>query len=212
MTPATAHFLEICRELGEPHRHCITCGQAIIVAKPDISSLCFVPGYDWASLGDLNSPADLCSGPNQCDNGGLCYPVVTAVTVVTVTTCVCPPRYTGPRCGSLVTRCDEAPCRHGGNCTEDTAALGAEDTGGFRCDCAGTGHSGTHCHIEDNSCAGQTCNNGATCLGEWGPAAFYLLSDNVFEQLLFEMVGAHESSKTGLNREMCFRSAKKFSV
>ena len=112
----------------------------------------YFSGYNWASIGDPNTGDDSC----DCENEGMCWPLVEAGT-----RCVCQPGYTGPRCGDLVTRCGEEPCRHGGNCTE----LGPGE--GFRCECGGTGHSGEFCHIEDNCCAGQTCNSdGATCLGE----------------------------------------------
>ena len=110
-------------------------------------------------MGDVNSSQDLC-GETQCDHGGVCYPRRQGSGPPTAsTTCVCPPPYTGPRCSGTKTRCDEIPCRNGGNCTDQ------ED--GFICDCDNTGYSGTYCHIEDNSCAGLTCENGATCLGEW---------------------------------------------
>ena len=111
-------------------------------------------GYDWTQLGDVNSGADQC----ECENGGVCYTLL-QTSGQGGGQCVCPPRFTGPRCSLVASRCDESPCHNGGLCS---------DTGdtGLVCECGNTGYSGTYCHVENNSCSGQTCNNGATCLGQ----------------------------------------------
>ena len=156
-----------------------------IIQKKNWFEILFVSGYDWASLGDLNSPEDLCTGQSQCDNGGICYPLTSASVGNPATQCVCPPRYTGARCSEVATRCAENPCQHGGTCTD------LED--GFVCTCEGTGYSGTWCHLEDNSCAGQTCNNGATCLGEKQkilPCYFILNHDHFNFNLFYDWSAA----------------------
>ncbi|MCA9514349.1 MAG: cadherin-like domain-containing protein, partial [Myxococcales bacterium] len=48
--------------------------------------------------------------------------------------------------------CDLAPCRHGGACADD-------GSGGFTCDCDGTGYEGTTCDVALDPCAGVTCTD-----------------------------------------------------
>jgi len=115
-------------------------------------------GYNWTSLADLNSPVDLCSGPNECTNGGICFPVLD--TSSSSTKCVCPPGFTGPSCSTASTSCVQDPCMNGGNCTDTN--------GQYVCNCENTGYSGMYCHIEDNSCVGSKCSNGGICLDQPG--------------------------------------------
>ena len=119
-----------------------------------------IAGYDWVAAASASSSPAGCEA--ECEeNGGVCFPRVSLTTTTTSSpACVCPPGYTGPTCSLLATRCQEAPCLHGGVCSDSP-------DGGYLCDCENTGYSGAQCHLEDNSCAGQTCSNGATCLGEF---------------------------------------------
>ncbi|TRY63548.1 hypothetical protein TCAL_08301 [Tigriopus californicus] len=124
---------------------------------------CLLPftcqGYDWSHL-TLDSPStsSVCP-PNHCQNGGLCLPAISA----TQPTCLCPSFFTGPTCNesmdpAVITSCDDKPCQNGGLCTEDSL------TGGFQCNCSGTGHSGSYCHVQINPCATLSpCQNEASC-------------------------------------------------
>ena len=131
-----------------------------------------ITGYNWASLADLDSPPDLCSGPSECVNGGICFPLLDTTTAST--SCTCPPGYTGTSCSSPSTTCAESPCLNSGNCTDLEDAAG--NISQYVCDCENTGYSGTYCHIEDNSCVGNKCSNGGTCLGKSLLAYGYIIS------------------------------------
>ena len=77
--------------------------------------------------------------------------------------CACAPGYTGRACALPSTSCAQTPCLHGANCTEASPASGA----GYTCNCDGTGHSGDHCQMELNHCAGSPCGPGL-CLPQPG--------------------------------------------
>ena len=76
--------------------------------------------------------------------------------------CACAPGYTGRTCTLPSTSCAQTPCLHNASCT-DVPGSGA----GYTCDCNGTGHSGTHCQMELNHCAGSPCEPGV-CLPQPG--------------------------------------------
>ena len=76
--------------------------------------------------------------------------------------CACAPGYTGRTCNLPSTSCAQTPCLHNAPCTDEPGS-GA----GYTCDCDGTGHSGAHCQMELNHCAGSPCAPGV-CLPQPG--------------------------------------------
>ena len=115
-----------------------------------------------------------------CQNGGICLPQVQSTTNIcrillssfetshlsqqanSSSACACAPGYTGRTCALPSTSCAQTPCLHNANCT-DSPGSGA----GYKCDCNGTGHSGAHCQMELNHCAGSPCGPGV-CLPQPG--------------------------------------------
>ena len=55
--------------------------------------------------------------------------------------------------------CAQQPCQHGGVCAEDAGC-----SGGFACDCTGTGFVGETCDVELNACYSFPCAHGGACV------------------------------------------------
>lgn len=123
-------------------------------------------GYNWTVLTGVNLSSNPCEDA-PCENGGLCLPLLAPATssagsVDMLTTCSCPAGLTGPTCASAPVSCAQTPCAHGAQCTQDPVS------GGFVCNCTGTGYSGTYCQAELNHCTGTVCENGGVCLDQPG--------------------------------------------
>ncbi|KAM6930912.1 versican a [Xenentodon cancila] len=74
---------------------------------------------------------------NHCLNGGSCYKSGS------VSSCRCPPGYTGHRCETDVDECQSNPCRNGGTCIDGLAS--------FTCVCLPS-YSGLYCETDTETC------------------------------------------------------------
>ena len=81
----------------------------------------FISGYDWTTVASISQANNPCSTV-QCQAGGLCLPLANPPAGQADTTCVCQPGLTGEACETGVTNCDEDPCLHGGQCSQDTVS------------------------------------------------------------------------------------------
>jgi hypothetical protein len=75
--------------------------------------------------------------------------------------CTCDAGYEGPRCAINHNDCAPNPCLHNGVC--------ADRINDFRCDCTGTGYSGTTCQTPA-PCSLTPCLNGGVCTETGGSA------------------------------------------
>lgn len=62
---------------------------------------------------------------------------------------------TGRDCETDIDDCTPNPCYNNATCIDQL--------GGFKCDCAGTGFSGTVCQLNIDECESNPCINGAAC-------------------------------------------------
>ena len=90
--------------------------------------------------------------PTSCDPN----PCVHGTCSVTSSgfSCACEAGYEGPRCAVNHDDCAPNPCLHGGVC--------ADRVNDFKCDCNGTGYSGTTCQTA-GPCVMNPCLNGGVC-------------------------------------------------
>lgn len=75
--------------------------------------------------------------------------------------CVCQPGFTGARCEIDTNDCASEPCLNNGQCIDQVDS--------FRCNCTGTGYSGTLCQDNVNECSvGVMCLHGGICYDTYG--------------------------------------------
>ncbi|GAA52401.1 protein slit, partial [Clonorchis sinensis] len=88
---------------------------------------------------------------NYCLNGGTCEQLGSDFR------CNCPPEFHGKTCQRAVIYCEDVnPCLNGATCTQLPGNK-------YRCECE-RGWSGKNCHINQDDCLYNRCENGATCV------------------------------------------------
>jgi hypothetical protein len=103
-------------------------------------------GGEGGAGGEAGAPVVSCD-PNPCLHGQ-------CVTGTDRISCACDPGFQGPLCGVNIDDCKPNPCLNNGVC-EDRI-------NDFKCDCTGTGYSGTTCQTPA-PCAMNPCLNGGVC-------------------------------------------------
>lgn len=75
--------------------------------------------------------------------------------------CECLPGFTGLRCETNVNDCESQPCLNDGECVDEID--------GYKCNCSGTGYTGTLCQINVDECViSSPCLNGGVCFDTYG--------------------------------------------
>lgn len=75
--------------------------------------------------------------------------------------CECVQGFTGTRCEIDPDDCESQPCQNGGHCIDES--------GGFKCNCSGTGYNGKMCQSDVNECSNPNiCLNGGVCYDTYG--------------------------------------------
>lgn len=142
---------------GPPCRSdpCYNGGRCTEDNRGDYSCQCS-PGFTGVYCETEISVHPLCE-PKPCLNNGTCK--VTPGTPKVE--CECAKGFIGPRCETDLDDCASSPCQNNGQCIDEV--------GGFRCNCEGTGYSGTLCQNDINECSNpNTCLNGGVCYDTYG--------------------------------------------
>lgn len=93
---------------------------------------------------------------NPCLNNGTCQ-----VSGNNHIECICANGFTGDRCEIDWNECESQPCQNEGRCIDQI--------GGFRCECLGTGYSGTVCQTNIDECLiNNPCLNNGICFDTYG--------------------------------------------
>lgn len=114
------------------------------------------PGFTGSFCETQISIHPLCVN-NPCQNNGTCKVSPNA----NRWECECLPGFTGLSCETDFNECESQPCFNDGECVDEM--------GGFKCNCAGTGYSGTFCQINVDECMiSSPCLNGGVCFDTYG--------------------------------------------
>ncbi|UJR20195.1 hypothetical protein I4U23_023327 [Adineta vaga] len=135
---------EFCKDVSECHEFCLNYGSCLIDSSGRPFCLC-QSGWEGTRCQKPNAniiqPSLPCTMlPNYCKSGGMCisYPTLH---------CVCPSKFTGPQCETLITTGPVIPPT--GNCMPTTCKNGAtcHNTGdSYFCHCQGA-YTGKNCDI-----------------------------------------------------------------
>lgn len=107
-----------------------------------------VPGYGCfcdTGFGGTDCETELlgsCTN-STCLNGGTCTRLSNGTVI-----CICPPGYTGQRCGTYISVCSPNPCQNGGTCISGTT--------GYICTCP-PNFTGAQCNLVSNPCLYLPC-------------------------------------------------------
>jgi hypothetical protein len=121
-------------------------------APPEGGAAGATAGEGGASAGEAGmagqggAPASSCD-PDPCVHGS-CSETSSGFS------CACEIGYEGPRCAINHDDCAPNPCLNGGACLDRV--------NDFKCDCNGTGYSGTTCQTA-GPCVANPCENGGVC-------------------------------------------------
>ena len=103
---------------------------------------------EGGAAGQGGAPGTTCD-PNPCVHG-----TCTLANSASGFSCACDAGYEGPRCAVNHDDCSPMPCLNGGTCTDRV--------NDFKCDCNGTGYSGTTCQTA-GPCVANPCLHGGVC-------------------------------------------------
>lgn len=144
-------------DTGPPCRSdpCYNDGRCLEDNRGDYTCHCS-PGFTGSHCETEISMHPLCEN-KPCLNNGTCKVAPGSLKIE----CECAKGYTGTRCEIDWDDCASQPCQNDGVCIDEI--------GGYRCNCNGTGYSGTLCQNDINECSNPNiCLNGGICYDTYG--------------------------------------------